>query len=140
MNRCLKAWRAGWFTLFVPGRVCWHKVDATSRTTEGARARRVDGWLIIATRLLPVEAAVTAWGATIAARLHDSLAGRREDARVGEYALPGSVSWLPAVVQERKDCIQPQAPPRVGAPPARACLCRKHLSAMPDRESIEGCD
>jgi hypothetical protein len=101
----MKAWLAGWATLFVPSAVCWHKVGATSTTPEGARVRRrggVEGRLVLATRHLPAVAALMVWGATIGAWLRDSLAGRSEEAKVAGHALLNSVSWLPAVLRERK--------------------------------------
>lgn len=72
---CLRAWVHGWKSIFAPAAVCWHRVGASSRSTEGAA--RISfrgvlcGRLLTATKLLPINFAVRTWFVTLAGLVVD---------------------------------------------------------------------
>jgi len=67
---CWRAWVRGWKIVFDPAAVCWHRVGASTQST--GRAARLSfrgvlsGRLLTATKLLPVNYAMTTWLATLA--------------------------------------------------------------------------
>ncbi len=67
---CWRAWVRGWKTVFDPAAVCWHRVGASTQSTEGAARMSIRGILcgrlLMATKLLPIHYAVTAWLVTFA--------------------------------------------------------------------------
>ncbi len=56
---CWRAWVRGWKTILNPAAVCWHRVGASSQSTEGAARLSIRGILcgrlLTATKLLPIR-------------------------------------------------------------------------------------
>jgi GT2 family glycosyltransferase len=67
---CWRAWVHGWKSIFAPAAVCWHRVGASIQSTDGAARTSfrgiLSGRLLTATKLLPVNYAVTTWLVTLA--------------------------------------------------------------------------
>jgi GT2 family glycosyltransferase len=67
---CWRAWVRGWKTVFEPAAVCWHRVGASTGSTEAATRMSsrgiLSGRLLMATKLFPLKFAVTTWLATVA--------------------------------------------------------------------------
>ncbi len=71
---CWRAWVRGWKTTFVPAAVCWHRVGASQRSTEGARMSFrgiVGGRLLLATKLLPIRFVIATWLVSLAGLARD---------------------------------------------------------------------
>jgi GT2 family glycosyltransferase len=61
---CWRAWIHGWKTVYVPNAVCWHRIGASTRSSEGARLNFrgvLTGRLLFATKLLPLRYAIGTW-------------------------------------------------------------------------------
>lgn len=67
---CWRAWVRGWKTILNPAAICWHRVGASSQSTDGAARMSIRGILcgrlLTATKLLPIQYVVTTWLGTFA--------------------------------------------------------------------------
>ncbi|HLV93839.1 MAG TPA: glycosyltransferase family 2 protein [Candidatus Acidoferrales bacterium] len=73
---CWRAWLRGWKTVYVPKAVCWHRVGASSRTTDEKLLlfRGVlRGRLLIATKYLPIRYALTTWIVSLSGLVRDTI-------------------------------------------------------------------
>jgi GT2 family glycosyltransferase len=102
---CWRAWLRGWRTLLVPEAVCWHRLGASTRNSEGtALSFRgvLGGRLLFATKHLPWTYAAGTWAASCLAFARDlvtcrfgSLAPRAKV--IAEYA-----GHVPSLLSERR--------------------------------------
>jgi len=103
---CWRAWTHRWETVFVPDAVCWHRVGASGKSTEGARLNFrgvLRGRLLFATKLLPPAYVFRTWMVSMAALAKDLLGLRWRFAIDRVAVLLHMVSLSTTLLQERRE-------------------------------------
>lgn len=103
---CWRAWLRGWKTVYVPKAVCWHRVGASSRTTDERLLLFrgiVRGRLVVAMKFLPWRYALVAWVLSVGGFGRDAILAqwRRLVPRAKE--LVESASLAQQLLRERKE-------------------------------------
>lgn len=103
---CWRAWIRGWKTVFAPSAICWHRIGASTRTTEGAGMRFrgiIAGRLLMATKHLPLRYVVTTWLACLAGLARDASCLRWNRTRDQIRLLVEYAGYFPDMVHERRE-------------------------------------
>lgn len=106
---CWRAWVRGWKTVHVPSAVCWHKVNSSAGSREGARFNFhgvLKGRLLLATKLLPLRYAFMTWIISSVALAEDLARLRwwRAADRIG--ILCGLGVLVPRLLAEKNDLFK----------------------------------
>ncbi len=101
---CWRAALRGLRTVYVPTAMCWHKIGASSEAEPGRSVRYrgdVGGPLLVATKLLPFEITVLAWGSAVLGVIADAVSGQWRNSKRRMSVLREFGRFIPALVRER---------------------------------------
>jgi GT2 family glycosyltransferase len=106
VDLCWRAWVRGWKSVSVPSAVCWHRVGASSHSSEGSRLGFrgiLCGRLLVACKLLPLKYVILTWLTLVAGFISDL--GRMRWQRIQDRTtvLTQQVKYLGPVVRERRN-------------------------------------
>lgn len=106
---CLRARLQGWRTVYVPKAICWHRVGASSRTTDEKLLlfRGVlRGRLLIATKYLPVRYALTTWIVSLVGLVRDTIGAEWGRISVRWKEIADSASLARGWFREKNDIYE----------------------------------